>query len=383
VGLLVISGYGGGRLLSLLRLPPVTGYILVGLVLGVSGAAIVGDAWWQNLEWTVEFALALVAFNVGYELRIPEMARLGRGLALLVLLETAGAFGAIWLGLALAGLNWKLALLTGAIGAATAPAVTVIVFHQLHAKGPLTKAVLACVGFDDAIGLTVYSVVAPLIAFKCVSGCLLAGKVLAQLGVSLGLGCCFGGLALIITRHIKHEAELMIAIFGIVVFCTGLLESNPFGLHCSPLLGAMVVGFMVGNFGRTTRRFGETFYAAASPFYTLYFALAGSRLQLSALVALWLPAAAYLVSRLTGKWFGAWLGGKLGRLPATVTRLTGPCLYSQAGIAIGLTVYAAKEFPQWAPTIVALMLGTTVVTEIVGPALTRFAIRRAGEAARP
>ena len=141
-----------------------------------------------------------------------------------------------------------------------------------------------------------------------------------------------------------------------------------------------MVGFLAGNFGRAMRRFGETFFAAASPFYTLYFALAGSRLRLFALFALWLPALGYLGARLGGKWLGAYIGGKLGRLPPVVTRLTGPCLFSQAGIAIGLTVYAAKDFPQWAPTVVAVMLGTTVVTEIVGPALTRFAVKKAGEA---
>ena len=380
VGLLILCGYGGGRLVGLLRLPAVTGYIIVGLGLGISGAAIVGDAWWHSLEWTVEFALSLVAFNVGYELRFAELARLGKGLTLLVVLETMGAFIAIWLVMLLVGLGWRLGMLIGAIGAATAPAVTVIVFNSLRAKGPLTQAVLACVGFDDALGLVIYSVVAPLLAAHGTANGVLALKVLYQLGLSIGVGSCLGALAVIVTRYIKHEAELMVAIVGIVVFCAGLLESHPFGLHCSPLLGAMMVGFLVGNFGRAPRRFGETFFAGASPFYTLYFALAGSRLRLFALVALWLPALGYLGARLGGKWLGAYIGGKLGRLPSVVTRLTGPCLFSQAGIAIGLTVYAAKDFPQWAPTVVAVMLGTTVVTEIVGPALTRFAVKKAGEA---
>ena len=281
VGLLILCGYGGGRLVGLLRLPAVTGYIIVGLALGISGAAIVGDAWWHSLEWTVEFALSLVAFNVGYELRFAELARLGKGLTLLVVLETIGAFVAIWGVMSVVGLGWRLGMLIGAIGAATAPAVTVIVFNSLRAKGPLTQAVLACVGFDDALGLIIYSVVAPLLAAHGAANGAVALKVLYQLGLSIGVGCCLGVLAVIVTRYIKHEAELMVAIVGIVVFCAGLLESRPFGLHCSPLLGAMMVGFLAGNFGRAMRRFGETFFAAASPFYTLYFALAGSRTRLS------------------------------------------------------------------------------------------------------
>lgn len=195
----------------------------------------------------------------------------------------------------LTGPRLGLGLMIGAIGAATAPAVTVIVFNQMAAEGPFSQAVLACAGFDDALGLILYSVVTSLLTVHgTVSyGTILVTKVLLQLGLSVLMGCCLGVLGIIVTRYIHYEAELMVAIVGIVLFCAGLLESRPFGLHCSPLLGTMVVGFLVGNFGKASRRFGEIFYAAASPFYTLYFALAGSRLRLVALLTLWLPAFAY------------------------------------------------------------------------------------------
>jgi hypothetical protein len=61
---------------------------------------------------------------------------------------------------------------------------------------------------------------------------------------------------------------------------------------------------------------------------------------------------------------------------------------SQVGVAIGLSLVVATEFGQLggngagaelAVTVINVLLGTTIVTEIVGPVLTRYALRRAGE----
>jgi hypothetical protein len=62
-------------------------------------------------------------------------------------------------------------------------------------------------------------------------------------------------------------------------------------------------------------------------------------------------------------------------------------LLSQVGVAIGLSLVVANDFgnlgeegANLAVTVINVLLGTTLVTEVIGPMLTRFALRRAGEA---
>jgi len=118
------------------------------------------------------------------------------------------------------------------------------------------------------------------------------------------------------------------------------------------------------------------------PFYVVYFVLAGARLNFKLLISLGVVAGVYLFARLGGKIFGAWFGATVSRAPQVLKKYTGLGLYSQAGIAIGLCLYAAREFPNVGDIIIAIALGTTIVTELIGPALTKFAITRAGEAYR-
>lgn len=83
--------------------------------------------------------------------------------------------------------------------------------------------------------------------------------------------------------------------------------------------------------------------------------------------------------RISGKIIGASLGAVISKAPPVLRKYTGLGLFSQAGIAIGLCMVPAKEFPAVGDTTVAIALGTTIVTEIIGPLSTKYAISKAGE----
>ncbi|MBN1353819.1 MAG: CBS domain-containing protein, partial [Candidatus Omnitrophica bacterium] len=56
-------------------------------------------------------------------------------------------------------------------------------------------------------------------------------------------------------------------------------------------------------------------------------------------------------------------------------------LFSQAGIAIGLSILAAQYFPgDTANILVVVITVTTFVTQLLGPPFTKFAVTKAGEA---
>jgi len=115
------------------------------------------------------------------------------------------------------------------------------------------------------------------------------------------------------------------------------------------------------------------------PVYAIFFVLAGAHLQLSSLLLIGLTGVAYTMARIVGKIAGCWFGaGHLG-YPPTVRKYLGVTLVAHAGVAIGLALQIRSAFPQYAEVIAAVILGSVLINEVLGPVMTKFAILRAGE----
>ena len=233
IGLILFFGYFVGRLISRLRMPTVTGYILLGLAFGVSLLKIIPKDLNLRLTWLIEFALLLVAFNVGTELRIDTFKRLGKSLILIIVLETVGAFLFLFMGMMLMRQGVALSLLIAAIGCATAPAVTVLVLNEYRAAGPLTQVLLACVGMDDAIGLTFYSICSSIAHGMFdktqISVVILIGKIVLGVSISIMIGIAFGILLDLITRKVTYPLDILVVAVGTICLRVGCFNSDHMG----------------------------------------------------------------------------------------------------------------------------------------------------------
>ena len=76
---------------------------------------------------------------------------------------------------------------------------------------------------------------------------------------------------------------------------------------------------------------------------------------------------------------GAGLGGVVCKCDKAVKKFLGPCLLPQAGVAIGLSLAAGEVVPEHAPQIRAVILGGTLIYELIGPAVTKLSLKKAGE----
>ena len=72
MGLLLLLGFAGGKIIQVLKLPSVTGYVLIGILLGVSALNIVQNHMLQNLEFIEVLGLSLVALIIGGDLRVKK-----------------------------------------------------------------------------------------------------------------------------------------------------------------------------------------------------------------------------------------------------------------------------------------------------------------------
>jgi Kef-type K+ transport system membrane component KefB len=365
--------------------------VVLGVVLGPSVTNIFPQESLERLDVVSDLALAVVALTIGGELLWDNLRRIAGSVIPIVLLESMGAMAAVTLGVVWLTDNWPLALILGSISAATAPAATVMIIHEQKAAGRLTSTLLAVVGIDDAIALILFAVAAAVAkALLVKSAALTLDTVFLHAGISIGGALLLGAFigvpaALAIRRTTSREGVFAIAVGGLILNA-GLANQ----LHLSALLVNMTFGAVIANITPvSSRRLFDQLTAFSGPLFTAFFVIAGAHLRLDLLPSLGLLGAIYLIARLSGKVSGAYLGAMLGHAPPQVRNNIGFGLLSQVGVAIGLSLVVAREFGDQGPigyelaiTVINVLLGTTIVTEIVGPILTRYGLRRAGEVGR-
>ena len=88
IGLILLLALMAGHLVKVLRVPEVTGYILVGIALGPSVLGWLSEDNLVALGILSEVALGLILFSVGSVFEFSLFARIGRQVVLLTLVES-------------------------------------------------------------------------------------------------------------------------------------------------------------------------------------------------------------------------------------------------------------------------------------------------------
>jgi len=102
-------------------------------------------------------------------------------------------------------------------------------------------------------------------------------------------------------------------------------------------------------------------------------------LDITILASVGLVGLIYVVGRVIGKVLGAYVGAKISKAPKIVSKWLGFTLVPQEGVAIGLATSAAKAIPEYGTQIKTIVLCGVVIYELVGPIITKLALKKAGE----
>ena len=387
VGLGTVIALYAGKLAQRGKLPSIIGFMLLGAVLGPSVLHLFTEALQNQLGFINDIALGFVALSIGLELSFTALKRQGKAIIWIIITESI--FTAVVVSLALGFFtgNWAFAILFGAIAPASAPAGTVAIIQEYRAKGPLTQALYSVVGFDDGLGIVIFGF-ASAIAVQLLSQAAFSAEILLRplfeiLG-SVGVGLLVGLTAGMLAARLDSKRDVLTLNFGLVLLSTGISNA----LHLSLILTNLVVGITLVNTQthRTTERVGEAIAGVMPLLFTMFFLLAGAHLRLQALPALGLIGLVYILGRSFGLIGGAWMGSVLGGADKTIRNNLGLGILSQAGVAIGLALYVQRTFSAYGDTgvwigttIITTVTATSVIFEIVGPILTKIALRRAGE----
>ena len=399
LGICAFLGMVGAGFFQKIKIPQVVGYIVIGLIIGETGLGIVDKQHITALQPLVYFSLGVIGMLVGSELKISEFKKYGKQFAAILFGEGVSAF--ILVGL-LSGLvfykltgNLTIALASGvvlgAIASATDPASTISVLWEYRSKGLLTTALVAVVALDDALAMTLYSLgksIATIIAGGSVSPLAEAVSVVISIGGALLIGTSAGFLLNRILRNIPEKENALAFSVCTLFLVVGLSVS----LDMDVIISSMTMGFVLTNLApKRSESLFKTARGMSIPIYVLFFVLVGARLNMRIIPGwVWGLAVLYVLGRSAGKFFGARLGASLSNADPVVRKYCGMGLFAQGGVAIGLSVVAGHNLQGIQVTssmnlgeaIVAIVTTTTLIVQVLGPPMTKLAIKLAGEIGR-
>ena len=90
-GIILISGLIMGKVVSYIKLPEVTGYLIAGVLIGPSILRIIPVEAAKSLNVISEIALGLIAYSIGSEFNFKHMKKIGSGILLITIFEALGA----------------------------------------------------------------------------------------------------------------------------------------------------------------------------------------------------------------------------------------------------------------------------------------------------
>jgi len=388
LGVLLAAGFAGAWLVRLLHLPSVTGYILIGILLGPSGLNVIrAEMLESRLHIFTIIALMLIAFAIGERFDLQQLRRSARAVTRVSLGESLGSFFLVALVVGLVA--WRtdaggqsagpalwlsVALICGAIAVATAPAATMAVFRELGASGPLSRLALSSVVVNNALSVTLFGLVVAavkvLLGTSAGVGWIQGVLPLANTVLSLTAGFAIGIGTDLVVHKLTHRDDVLVVALA-AVFVTGGFASF---VGLSPLLAGIAAGFAVVNRDRRDVRAFRALNDFEPPLYGLFFALAGAELHLGELLAAGALGIAFVLARAAGKYLGAWLGARSANLPRQQSSLIGLALLPQAGLAIGLA-YLVRQDPALEVVrtlIIDVVLTSVVINELIGAPLVRY-----------
>jgi Kef-type K+ transport system membrane component KefB len=392
IGFLLLAGTLTSELLAPLGLPHLTGYLIAGIASGPYVLNLVDEHTVKSLSPVNTLALALIALAGGAELDLATLRKGARGLGwamltqcVLVLVLVTGVFLAARPFIPFArnlpfGALFGVALLWGALAVTRSPSATLGILSQTKAQGPLTNFTLGFVMASDVVVVllvaTVLGCVRPLID-PAASFSIESFKNLAHdMFGSVALGTTLG---LFIAAYLKLVNRQMLVVLLVLGFGVSTVLEY---LQFDTLLTFIVAGFIVRNMSSQGHKFVQYIEQTGTVVYVVFFATAGADLDVPLLKQLWPVALLMAGSRGLITYAASRMAGRLANDPPMLRKWAWSGLVSQAGLALGLAVLVAKEFPTFGPSFRALAIATVAVNEMVGPVLFKLALDRTGETSR-
>ncbi|HUH12710.1 MAG TPA: cation:proton antiporter, partial [Longimicrobiales bacterium] len=390
LGFLLLAAVVAGGLAARVRLPRITGYLLLGFVAGPPVLGLITSNDVASLRLIDDIAISLIALSAGAELRLRDLRERGRTMISVLGFEMTTVFvmvgGTVLLLAPLLpftagrplGVVATIALIFGSIAIANSPSVAIAVINDTRSRGPVSSTILGVTVLKDVVVILLFAVALSFArsALSPEEGFDLGflWDLTLEIGGSIVVGALSG---LFISLYLRHVKQHLVLFALSLAFLNAWLASV---LHLEVLLLSLAAGFFLENIApERADPFVEAVELNSLPLYALFFSLAGASLHMDELARLW-PFVLLLVGvRAVAVFAGTWVGARVAGAEPEVRRYAWLGFISQAGVTLGMVVIAARAFPTWGEELRTLFVAMVAIHELVGPVLLQYGLGRAGE----
>lgn len=385
ISIILLIGFLATRITKRLKLPNVTAYILVGIIIGPFCFDIIPDYVVSGMDFISDIALAFIAFSVGEYFRFSTLRKNGAKVVAITLFEALTASIMVFiLTYFILHLGIAFSVILAALASATAPASTMMIIRQTRARGDFVDTLFSVVALDDVVSLVAYSV-AVSIALATLGGGFSASDVLVPIALNImliAIGIGGGFLLKFMMAKRSTDNRLIVSIALLFAIC-GIGAA----VNVSPLLGCMAMGTVYINFSGDDKLFKQLNYFSP-PILLLFFVKSGLSFRLDALVnvqssiggvPLLVIGILYFIVRIVGKYGGAFIGCLVTKKAKPVRNYLGLALAPQAGVAIGLAALGARILGgETGSMLQTIILTSSILYELIGPALAKLSLYLSG-----
>lgn len=367
-----------------------THFLFIGWLLGPGGMELITADAVEQLYPLLAIGLGWVGLLFGMQLDREALGQFPPGYFIIALgqaLVTYGLFVALgWLGLELLGIRHQVSTLillaAAAAACVTAPGGIAMVAANFLARGNTLQILFFIASVDALVGIGALQILYSLYHPADVLAGLGPAPALVWLALALGVGVVSAIIFLWLTRPRPTQEELVLYLLGISALGSGAALQ----LQLSPLFVCVVMGMTVANLAPDHHRVFQALQKWEKPVYVILLLLGGALLTVSTWWVVPL-AVGYVVVRALGKWLAGALLVPVTPLPFDVPRNVGLGLIPQGGISLAMAVsvvltYSGLLLPGGLSAVEVLfdivVLGV-VASELVGPLLTTWVLRGAGE----
>lgn len=389
VGFLLLAGVLASEICEMFGLPHLSGYLIAGIIAGPHILHLVQHETVAALSPVNQLALALIALAGGAELRIESLKQSVKSLSWATLVQftlVLVASGAVFYVAAsylpfMDGLGPKAllggAILWGTLSVTRSPSALLGILSQTRAQGPVARFALSFVMASDIVVVVLLALALMVARPLVMPGAEFALDDLRAVGHevvgSIAIGTTFGLLLAGYLRLVGHALLVVLVAVGF-----GLTDVLKY-LHFDPLLTFMLSGFVVQNFSQQGPKLLHAVEETGSIVYVVFFATAGAHLDIPLVKELWPVALILAGSRALFTYVAHRIGCRAAKDDEMVTRWGWSPLISQAGLALGLAVVVAQNFPSFGPGFQSLAVAMVAINEMIGPVVFKMALDRAGE----
>lgn len=389
-GFLLLAAYFTAKIVNQVGLPKLTGYIIAGVVAGPFVLGLVTTQMTASLKVVSGAATAIIALEAGAELHVAGIRPMVPTLRALTLFAVVGAMFVLggtlfvmrpWLPL-FDGLDTPESLAVCMVFAvalsAQSPAVVMALLAEMRSAGPLSSVILASVVVADLVVIICFSIA------SAVAGAMIGGgfdvgstilRVSWELFGSLAFGVVIGALIGRFLLSVKQGSSLFALTVCIVVAEVGTR------IHLDPLIVMLAAGIWLRNVSRAdSRELLHGFESAQLPVFLVFFALAGSKLDIDTLAGSIVPVALLALVRASSFFVGARVACAVAASPPIVTRFAWFGLVPQAGLALALALVLQKTFPTFGDEAAVILFGVVGLNELIAPVILRSMLLKSGEA---